>query len=326
MRHFIKVAASASIVLAAVAGIATAQTYPDRAITLVVPFGAGGVTDTTARLLSEPMSVALGQPVVVENRPGAGGLVGTETVISGDPDGYTLLYASSGPMAILPALTPGAVRYDPLTALRHVQGVSYSSQLLVVPQDAPFETVEDLIAFARENPASLNFGSPGIGTAQHLAGELFRHATGAEMQHIPYRTGGNQLADLVSGVIDLSFDYSAVLAPYIEAGQLRVLATTGIERHTRFPDVPSLSEAGYPEATNAGWTLMSVPAGTPDDIVERLSAALREALESERVRAYLDGNGTMSLVEYGPAEIAEFVAAENAKFRGIVEAAGISIE
>ncbi|WP_157017326.1 Bug family tripartite tricarboxylate transporter substrate binding protein [Mesorhizobium xinjiangense] len=326
MRHYTQAVAAAGILLSAMVGSAAAQAYPERAITLVVPFGAGGVTDTTARLLSEPMSEALGQPVVVENRPGAGGLVGTETVISSDPDGYTILYASSGPMAILPALTPGSVRYDPMTALRHVHGVSYSSQLLVVPQDAPYQTVEELIAYAQENPASLNFGSPGIGTAQHLAGELFRHATDVDIQHVPYRTGGNQLADLVSGVIDLTFDYSAVLAPYIDGGQLRVLATTGIERHTRFPDVPSLSEAGYPDATNAGWTLMSAPAGTPDEVVTRISDALRDALGTERLITYLEGNGTMSLIDYGPEKITGFVAEENAKFRDIVEAAGISIE
>lgn len=320
----------ASAALAACLGLAilpaAAQDYPQRAITFVVPFGAGGVTDTTARLLAEPMSEILGQPVVVENRPGAGGLVGTETVISGDADGYTLLYASSGPMAILPSLTPGDVRYDPMTALRHIQGVSYSSQLLVVPSGAPYDSVEALIGFARENPGVLSFGSPGIGTAQHLAGELFQHATGAEMEHIPYRTGGNQLADLVSGVIDLSFDYSSVLAPYIEAGQLRVLATTGVERNARFPEVPSIAEVGYPEAVNAGWTLVSAPAGVPDEVVTRVAEAVAHALRSDRVREYLDNNGNMSLVDYGPSEITDFVAAENAKFRGIVEAAGISIQ
>ncbi len=317
------------IAAAAVAqfGTASAQSaYPERAITLVVPFGAGGVTDTMARLLAEPLSGELGQPVIVENRPGAGGLVGTESVIAADNDGYTLLYASSGPLAILPSLTPDQVRYDPLTALTHVRGISASSQVLVVPSDAPYDTVAELVAFAAENPDTLNFGSPGIGTAQHLAGELFKLATGASMDHIPYRTGGNQVADLISGVIDLSFDYSAVLAPYIDAGQLKVLATTGAERHPRFPDVPSVGEAGYPDAVNVGWTLFSVPRDTPAEIVERLSAAMESVLQSERLVTYMESNGQMSLGGYGPAEIAQFVADENEKYITIIDAAQIQID
>lgn len=326
MRTFATLAIAAGFAAQISVGAALAQSYPERTITLVVPFGAGGITDTMARLLAEPLSTELGHPVVVENRPGAGGLVGTESVIAAPNDGYTILYASSGPMAILPSLTPDQVRYDPLTALTHVRGISASSQLLVVPIDAPYDTVAELVDYANDNPDTLNFGSPGIGTAQHLAGELFKYSTSITMDHIPYRTGGNQIADLISGVIDMSFDYSAVLAPYIESGQLKILATTGAERHPRFADIPSVVEAGYPDAVNAGWTLFSVPRDTPAEIVETLSTAMQSVMQAERLQEYMESNGQMSLAHFGPVEIAEFVADENAKYRAVVEAAQIQIE
>jgi len=327
MRTLARIAVAAGFAAQMGVSAAAAQaSYPERTITLVVPFGAGGITDTMARLLAEPLSTELGQPVIVENRPGAGGLVGTESVIAAQNDGYTILYASSGPMAILPALTPDQVRYDPESALTHLRGISASSQLLVVPADAPYQSIEELVAFANENPDTLNFGSPGIGTAQHLAGELFKYATGITMDHIPYRTGGNQIVDLISGVIDISFDYSAVLGPYVDAGQLRVLGTTGAERHPRFADVPSVVEAGYPDAVNVGWTLFSAPRDLPAEIVEILSSAMQTVMQTERLQEYMTANGQMPLAHLGPEEISHFVADENAKYHTVVDAAQIQID
>ncbi|MDQ8730759.1 tripartite tricarboxylate transporter substrate binding protein [Bradyrhizobium sp. LHD-71] len=312
--------------IAVAAPAAAAEDYPNRAITWVVPFGAGGVTDNTARIVAKAMSKITGQPVLVDNRPGAGGIVGTEYVASSKPDGYTILYASSGPMAVNPTLYKGKLTYDPLKSFTPVQALSQANMLIVVNPDAPFKTLPELIEFAKKNPGKLNFGSPGQGTAQHLSAELLQAEAGIKMTHVPYKTGATQMTDLMSGVLDLSIEYPAVVRPYIEAGKMRAIAMTGAKRFKGFPDVPSIAELGYSNAQNAGWSTIAVPAGTPPDIVKKLASVVWEALKDPSVVQYYDANDNMPLGDLGSDKTRDFIAKETEKFRTVVERSGATAE
>lgn len=310
----------------AAVGPAAATDYPNRPITWVVPFGSGGVTDNTARIVAKAMSRITGQPVLVDNRPGAGGIVGTEYVASSKPDGYTILYASSGPMAVNPSLYKGKLSYDPLKSFIPVQALSQANMLIVVNPATPFKTLPELIEFARKNPEKLNFGSPGQGTAQHLSAELLQAEAGIKMTHVPYKTGATQMTDLMSGVLDLSIEYPAVVRPYIEAGKMRAIGMTGAKRFKGFPDAPSLAELGYPNAQNAGWSSIAVPAGTPPEIVNKLAAIVQEALKDPDVLKYYDSNDNMALGEVGPDKMPDFYVKEIAKFKTVVERSGVVAE
>jgi tripartite-type tricarboxylate transporter receptor subunit TctC len=310
----------------AVAAPAAANDYPNRAITWVVPFGSGGVTDNTARIMAKAMSRITGQPVLVDNRPGAGGIVGTEYVASSKPDGYTILYASSGPMAVNPSLYKGKLSYDPLKSFIPVQALSQANMLIVANPAAPFKTLTELIEFAKKNPEKLNFGSPGQGTAQHLSAELLQAETGIKMTHVPYKTGATQMTDLMSGVLDLSIEYPAVVRPYIEAGKMRAIGMTGAKRFKSFPDAPSVAELGYPGAQNAGWSSIAVPAGTPPEIVKKLAAVVQEALKDPAVIQYYETNDNMALNELGPDQMPDFMVKEIEKFKAVVERSGVVVE
>lgn len=310
----------------ATVGPTAATDYPNRPITWVVPFGSGGVTDNTARIVAKAMSRITGQPVLVDNRPGAGGIVGTEYVASSKPDGYTILYASSGPMAVNPSLYKGKLSYDPLKSFIPVQALSQANMLIVVNPATPFKTLPELIEFARKNPEKLNFGSPGQGTAQHLSAELLQAEAGIKMTHVPYKTGATQMTDLMSGVLDLSIEYPAVVRPYIEAGKMRAIGMTGAKRFKGFPDAPSLAELGYPNAQNAGWSSIAVPAGTPPEIVNKLAAIVQEALKDPDVLKYYDSNDNMALGEVGPDKMPDFYVKEIAKFKTVVERSGVVAE
>ncbi len=314
------------IVAATAAGPAAATDYPNRPITWVVPFGSGGVTDNTARIVAKAMSRITGQPVLVDNRPGAGGIVGTEYVASSKPDGYTILYASSGPMAVNPSLYKGKLSYDPLKSFIPVQALSQANMLIVVNPATPFKMLPELIEFAKKNPEKINFGSPGQGTAQHLSAELLQAEAGIKMTHVPYKTGATQMTDLMSGVLDLSIEYPAVVRPYIEAGKMRAIGMTGSKRFKGFPDAPSLAELGYPNAQNAGWSSIAVPAGTPPEIVNKLSAIVREALKDPDVVKYYDSNDNMALGEVGPDKMRDFYVKEIEKFKTVVERSGVVAE
>lgn len=312
--------------LAVAAPAVATETYPSRAITWVVPFGAGGVTDNTARIMAKAMSRITGQPVLVDNRPGAGGIVGTEHVAAAKPDGYTILYASSGPMAVNPTLHKGKLSYDPLKSFVPVQALSQANMLIVVNPSAPFKTLPELIAFAKKNPGKLNFGSPGQGTAQHLSAELLQTEADIKMTHVPYKTGATQMGDLMSGVLDLSIEYPAVVRPYIEAGKMRPIAMTGAKRFKSFPDIPSVAELGYPDAQNAGWSSIAVPAGTPPEVVEKLAQVVKEALKDPSVVQYYDLNDNLALSELGPDKMRDHIAKEIEKFKAVVERSGATAD
>lgn len=298
----------------AAAGLAKAE-YPDRPVTWIVPFSAGGVTDISSRKLAEVLTEQLGQPVIVTNKPGAGGLVGTKEAQGAAPDGYTVLYGSSGPFGIIPALSPEKLTYDPLKDFEVIRGVSASPQMIVTHVDAPFSTIAELVDYARANPGKLNFGSPGIGTAQHLAGELFNKATGADMTHVPYKAGTSQMVDLASGVLDLSFEYSPIVKPYVEEGKMKILGTTGRERIATYPDAQTVVEAGYPDAVNMGWTFLGVPAGTPAEIRAKLETAMNAVMADQRIVDMIRTGGQIVVPAVGETEGKAFIQAEIAKFK-----------
>ena len=317
----------AAAILALQAGTARAEmpadSWPNRAITWVVPFGAGGVTDLVSRKIAELLRTRLGQPVVVENRPGAGGTIGTEFVARAQPDGYTVLYASGGPMTIQPNLGMTKLNYDTLKSYVHVRGVSSSNQILVATATAPYNTLAEFVAYAKANPGKLNFGSPGPGTAQHLAGEMFQAAAGIKLTHVPYKSGSSQMTDMMSGILDVSFDYLTVLRPLIDTGKVKVLGTTGAARMAALPDAPTVLEAGYPDAVNAGSTWVSLPAGTDPKIVGKLSDALAAVLADPGIVADLTTNGQVSIADKGPAELVPFIVEETARNKRVIESAGI---
>lgn len=288
--------------------------YPDRPITWIVPFAAGGVTDVSSRKLAEVLAEELGQPVIVTNKPGAGGLVGTKEAQGAPADGYTVLYGSSGPFGIIPALDPSKLTYDPVKDFDFLHGVTASPQMIVTHANAPFNTIGELVAYAKANPGKLNFGSPGIGTAQHLAGEVLKGATGIEMTHVPYKAGTSQMVDLAAGVLDLSFEYSPVVKPYVEEGKMKILGSTGRERISTYPDAETVVEAGFPDAVNMGWTFLGAPAGLPPEVRARLEGAMAKVMADPRIVEMARNGGQIILPQVG-AEGTAFIEAEIAKFK-----------
>lgn len=297
------------------------QPWPQRGITLVVPFAPGGPVDNAARPLAEGLRRQLGQPVIIENRPGAGGVVGTRQVAQARPDGYTLLVGSPGPLTIAPAASPDAP--DPLRVLAPVALIAESPQVLVVPPSSPAATLEAFVALARTR--ELNLGSAGIGTTPHLAMELFARIAGLRFEHVPYRGTGAALPDVMSGKIDGLFgDISAVLAP-VEAGQLRALAVTGRDRSALAPSIPSAAERGYPQLMVRNWQALLAPADTPEPVLARLAEAVAGALADPAVRAALARQGSTP-GDGSPARLAAFLREERTTWDPVVRAIGLVMQ
>lgn len=313
----------ALVSLALTTGLAKAEDWPTRPVTFVVPFAAGGITDTVARRMATVMTEKLGQPVVVENRPGAGGIVGTESVANAKADGYTIIYSSGGPMSILPQLQKGKLSYDPIKAFIHIRGVSSSSQMIVANPATPYNNITELVEYAKANPGKVTFGSPGIGTAQHLVGELLKSAAGIDMLHIPYKAGSAQMTDLMAGVIDLSFDYVSVVKPYVDSGKMKVIGTTAPERNVAYPDAQTVVEAGFPGGVNVASSWVSAPAGTDQAIVDKLSAVVEETMKDPGIVEFFKTTGLTIIGEKGPDVMTQFVIDENTKYGKVIEEAKI---
>jgi tripartite-type tricarboxylate transporter receptor subunit TctC len=318
----------AIVLLAFVASVETAPAqqpaYPNRPITWVVPTGAGGVMDNSARVYAKVLSEKLGQPIIVENKPGAGGIIGTEAVAQAKPDGYTMLYAVQSTMATFPFLYK-KLSYSPLKTFVPVNGLGDSSMLMVVNASAPYKTVEELIAYMKKNPGKVNYGAFGIGTATHLLGEMFQAATGTSMVQVNYKTPANLYADLMSGTIDVIFDFTVVMRPHIEAGKLRALAISRDNRLKSFPDVPTFKELGL-DVVLTVWASVVMPAGTPPEIVAKMSAAIAETTRDPAIVKYSAENDFSTLGQLGPEQLKAFYGSEAEKFRRIVERANISLD
>jgi tripartite-type tricarboxylate transporter receptor subunit TctC len=306
---------------AAGAGIAHVQGYPDRPIKLVVPFPAGGATDTMARLVAQQMQAHLGQIVIIENQAGAGGAIGTRQVANAAPDGYTLLMGSIGTFGSQPLLYK--LDFDPLKAFAPIATVVVDKLVLVSGPSLPVNTVQELVRYAKANPGKLNYGAT-IGIGPHLVAELFKIKSGASIVHIPYRGGAPILADLTAGQIDMTVIGKSVLLPHIMAGKLRPLAVTGPARWPELPGVPTLLELGYMDAPYDTMFGVVTPAGTPASVIERLNAAINNGLRSPEMRASLAKLGIEPMFTT-PQEFAAIIAQEIPKWAEIVRITGVMV-
>ena len=300
---------------------ASAEEFPSRPITWVVPFAPGGITDTTSRIVAEEMSKTLGQSVLIDNRGGGGGTVGTEQVARAKPDGYTMIYGTQGTMAAYVSLRK-SLPYDPLTSFLPVHLVGESPNLFVAYHDAPYNSVPEFIAYARQNPGKVTFSSWGVGTATHLVAELFKTVAGIEMLHVPYKGSAPALNDLIAGRVDVMFDYPVSVGPHVEAGKLKILATTAPERLRNAPNAPTMAELGLKDMTTQSWSSIMVPAGTPAAIVDRLAAAAHAALTSERVRTHFERFGTRPMMQQ-KAEMIPFIEKEITRWGDVIARAGL---
>ena len=308
---------------ASLAAPAFAQSFPQRPITMVVPFAAGGSTDVVARIIAQKMSEGLGQQVIVENVAGAGGNVGAARVAKGDPDGYQILMGTVATHALNPLMLKRKP-YDPVTDFAPISLLAIVPNVLVVNPTLPAKTVPELVALLKADPGKYNYASSGIGTPLHLSGELFKSLAKVEMQHIAYRGSGPALNDVVAGVVPIQFDNLPSASAFIQSGTLRALGVTTKERAASFPDVPTIGEAlpGYETYT---WNALFAPKGTPKAIVDRLNAeavkAVRDPQVGERMKVF-----SAAVVGSTPEALAEHVKVELAKWTPVVKEAGVSID
>jgi tripartite-type tricarboxylate transporter receptor subunit TctC len=302
--------------------VAQAQTFPARAIHLVAPYAAGGAMDLTARSLAAVMSESIGQQVVVENRTGAGGLVGTDYVARAAPDGHTLLmYADAN--AIAPAIYK-KLNHDPVKDFAPITNTILGTHLIVGHPSVAANTLKELIDLAKKGGSNLTFGSPGTGTPQHLAGELFKQqAGGLDIQHVPYRGGGQLITDLVGGQVPLGLIGLPPTLPHIKAGKLKVFAVTARKRSPSLPDVPTVEEAGLAGYETIQWFGPVAPAGTPKPVIDKLFEHFVKALRNPAVGERLSKAGLEVAPSASPEAYGEFIRAEVARWPAIVKAAGI---
>ena len=305
-------------------GPAWAEDWPRRPIRLIVAFVPGGATDVQGRILAERLSAELGQSVVVENRPGASGIIGTEAVARAAPDGYTLLLGSVTTHAVNVPLYGARLSYDPVKDFAPVSRVTTGYNMLAVHPAVPARSVPELIALAKARPGALAYGSGGNGTSSHLAGELFRMMAGVDILHVPFRSTAPSTTALTAGQIQMMFDTSVSATPLMREGRVRVLATTAPRRLDSLPDLPTVAET-LPGFTMDTWSGLYAPAGTPRAIVERIDAATRAVLAQPEMRRRMADLGAVAFPA-GPEEFAAFQAAEIARWTRVVRDAGITAE
>lgn len=297
--------------------------YPSHPIKIIVPFTAGGGVDLTAREIGKRLESALGQPVVVDNKPGAGGALGVKSLISSPADGYTLLMASAGEVAILPSLNP-AIGYDPLKSLAPIALVVKAPNVLVVNSDVPARTVPELIAYAKANPGVLTYSTSGIGTAQHLQGEYFNKLAGVDIRHIPYKGSAQQVVDVAGKLVSLTYASPAAVRGFIQKGQVRPLGVTMGERISVMPDVPTIQEsvAGYQLQS---WFALFAPAGTPGAIVDRLNKEVVSMLKEPTLATKL--NETVGIPSFeSPNEFSSYLANDIKRFSTIISTSRIKLD
>ena len=311
------------LLLMCVASQVHAQSYPARPIRLVHGFGIGSAIDVMGRPLAAKLTEVLGQQVIVDSRPGATGGIANEFVARSIADGYTLLTAPGGSLTAAPHLQ--AVRFDPLRDFAPIAQTTAFSYVLVAHPAVPVKTAGDLVTLAKSKPGLLTYGSPGVGTGFHLAGELFCSMTGVKMLHVPYRGGGAvAITDLVGGRVDLMWDALAVVRPQLLAGKLKAIGVTGPRRAAVLPDVPAIAQSGVPGYEMLGWHGMLAPAATPRDIVERLNAAVGKVLASQEVRE-LWAAQNMDIVPATPAQFGDLMRKDFERYGRLIKAAGIKI-
>ena len=301
-----------------------AQTYPNTTIKLVVPFGPGGPTDVAARLVAQIVQSALGQNVVIENRPGAGGATGSKSVATADPDGYSLLVGTSATLGVVPALqkNPG---YDPIKSFAPVAKIADSTLVLVVPANFPANSVREFVAYAKANPGKLSYASAGTGNQTQLLAELFKSKAGIDVVHIPYKSGAEMVTAILGEQVHMAFPDISILIPLIREGKLKALAVTSAARHPQLPDIPTMIEGGIPDYVMTFWSGVVAPAGTPASAIEKLNAAINDGLKSPRVQETLAKVGAQTNPG-SPQDFANFIASETRKWSAVAKVSGINFE
>ena len=301
----------------------TASSFPNQPVRMVVPYPPGGPTDITARVVAAEMSKTIGQNIVIDNCPGASGMIGSEMVTKATPDGYTLL-ANASIHVINPSVYPD-MRFDAIKDFTPITQLAQVPLVLVVPANSPIKSVKDLVEYAKANPGKVNFGSAGSASAQHLAGESFKIAAGIQMQHIPYKGSAPALTDLAGGQLQLMFDSMPSATPMINSGKLRAIAVTTTTRAKARPDLPTIAESGFPGFDISTWYAYWAPKGTPADVVEKLAASAAQALKNPEVIAKYEAMGAEP-VGSTPAQFAAYVESEAKKWSEIVKKSGAKLD
>jgi tripartite-type tricarboxylate transporter receptor subunit TctC len=314
---------------AALAGVvlafgAQAQAWPSKPVKMVVPFTAGGSTDTVARILSEKLGARLGQPVVVENKAGAGGALGSDFVAKSPPDGYTLLVGTSSTMAIAPWVYT-KLPYNPTRDFTPVTLLGIADIIVVVNSNVPIRNTKQLLDYAKANPGKLTFASGGNGSISHLLGEYFKSMAKVDMLHVPYKGDAQMVTDLLGGQVNLAFGTAVAWLPHIKSGKVAAVAVTNPKRSTTLTDLPTLNESGVPGYEAVQWFGIAAPAGTPREVVQRLNAEIKAILAMPEVQKRFVELG-FDVVGDTPDEFAQFLRAENAKWKKIAEIAGTKLD
>ena len=310
--------------LVIVANAAFAQGYPTKPIHLIVPFPPGGPTDIVGRLVGQKLAEGLGQPVIVDNRAGAGGTVGSTAAAKAPPDGYTLLYGSTSTLAIAPSLYRD-LAYDPRSAFAPISVVSRGAIIAAVNAQVPARTLQEFIALAKKSPGKLSYSSAGSGTPPHLAAELFKSVAGVDLLHVPYKGGAPAINDLVGGQVQAIFEGEVVLLPHLKSGRVRALGITGTKREPELPEVPTFAEAGLPNYDAYFWSGLVAPAGTPAQVIAKLNSVLVQALNSPDAREALKHQG-LEAAGTTPQQFAEFISAEVERWGQVVKASGAKLD
>lgn len=305
--------------------LAQADAFPDKPIMLVIPFPPGGPTDAMARTLASEMQNRLGQPIVVENRAGAGGNIGAEYVARAAPDGQTLLFGTSGPLAINASLYR-KINYDPVKSFAPVIQVGHLPNILVVNPSVPAKNVKELIAYGKANPSKLSYASSGNGASSHLAGVLFDVTAGIDLQHIPYKGTGPALIDLLGGQVSMSFTDVLTALPYVKTGKLRALGVTTAERSQALPDVPTVAEQGVPGYDVSVFFGIVAPAGTPPERIAKLNKAFGEVLDAPKVKQLFASQGLEPPPSTTPQQLGKFIQAQMTKWAVVVKRAGAQLD
>ena len=302
---------------------AFAQSFPSRAVTLVSPFPAGSGSDLTARAIAPAVAEALGQPVVVDNKPGAGGAIGAGFVAKSRPDGYTLFLASLS-FSVLPSLQE--LSFDPVKDFEAVTLMGLQNMALVVPPAFPANSMEDLVKLAKASPGKLNYASAGVGSIGHLTGELLKSERGLDIVHVPFKGTPEALTAIISGEVQMSLVSMPAAEPQIKAGKVKALGVTGESRHPALPEVPTMAEAGFPSMGDSVWYAVLVPAGTPRDVIGRLNAAFHKALAQPATVERMTGSAKTIPATSTPEQASAYVRSQVAKWNAIAKQAGVKAQ
>jgi tripartite-type tricarboxylate transporter receptor subunit TctC len=321
----VRLALGAAFALATILGVtaANAQAYPSKRITVIVPFAGGSASDVVTRIMLDRMSKSMGQSIIVENRPGAGGNTGTAAATKADPDGYTLVGSGSGPLAANTVLY-ASLGYNPQTDLEIVSPFAVFPIVIVASTKLPVTTLRELIDYAKKSPNPLGYGSVGIGSSQHLSGEYFEQVTGVKLTHVPYRNIAQYGPDLIAGTVPLGFQWLPNILGALNAGGARPLAVADANRLPALPDTPTTAQAGLPAYQSSGWFALLAPKGTPKEIVAKLNRELAAAIADPAVRERFVQQGAQPMA-VSPEDGAKFVAAEIVKWREVITKAGIPV-